>query len=201
MEHSQRTASAQADASKRRYLRLGLVIFVCTFLISLSAFVAYAASRVPPHSAPNRFIHPTTIYSPFTLHRGNAFQGAADRLQVPIYLGAIPLEVSTFAWKAGQSSSASAASLAVVRLRVKVPLSSMNSWYQENFPKPYSQLRKEQILSGPAKEQWFQKLEVRVNEETTLYQATDSSRVRGVVVEPSENSSSEVTLFYYLEGR
>jgi hypothetical protein len=203
MENTQHSASVQLDSNKRRYFVLGLVILFCAFLMSLSAFVAYSASRVPPHSPPNWLIHPMTIYSPFTLHKGNAFQGAADRLEIPVYPGAIPLEVNTFAWKADQSSSATVATgLAVVRLQMKVPLSDVNSWYQGNFPKPYSQLRKEQILSGPAKEQWFQKLDVRVSEDTTLYQATDSSRVRGVIVEsPGNSSSTQVTLFYYSEGR
>lgn len=199
MGNSQHTASVQADANKPPYLTIGLPVFVCSFLISLLAFVAYTASRVPPRSSPNWFIHPMTIYSPFTLHRGHAFQGAADRLQVPVFAGAVPLEVNTFAWRAEQSSSVTG--LAVIRLEVKAPLSSVNSWYQENLPKPYSQLRKEQILSGPAKEQWFQKLDVRVNEEATLYQATDSSRVRGALVESLDNSSTEVTLFYYSEAR
>jgi len=203
MENGQRTASGQVDSNKRRYFVLGLAILFCAFLISLSAFVAYSASRVPPHSSPNWLIHPMTIYSPFTLHKGDAFQGAADRLEIPVYPGAIPLEVNTFAWKADQSSSATVATgLAVVRFQVKAPLLDVNSWYQGNFPKPYSQLRKEQMLSGPAKEQWFQKLDVRVNEDTTLYQATDSSRVRGVIVEsPGNSSGTEVTLFYYSEGR
>jgi hypothetical protein len=201
MEKTHGSSAARSTPNWLRHFVFALVIFVFTTLISVSVFVAYSASRVPPRSAPNWLIHPTTIYSPFTLRRGNAFQGAADRLQAPVYAGAIPFEVATFAWRADQSSSAGAAGLALVRLQVKAPMSSVNSWYQENFPKPYSQFRKEQMLSGPAKEQWFQKLDVRVNEGTTLYQATDSSRVRGVIVEPSDNSSgTEVTLFYYSEG-
>ncbi|MFI5058372.1 MAG: hypothetical protein ACHQLQ_09305 [Candidatus Acidiferrales bacterium] len=201
MEYLRRDWFAQFSKGRRQRFVFALAIFLGTTLISVSSFVAYSASSLSPRTRPNWLIHPKIIYSPFTLHRGNAFQGATDRLQVPVYAGAIPLEVSTFAWNADQSSSASATGLALVRLQVKVPLSLVNSWYQENFPKPYSQLRKEQILGGPAKEQWFQKLDIRVNDETTLYQATDSNRVRGVVIESSDNSSSEVTLFYYSEGR
>ena len=200
MENTQRW---HLDPNKWRYFVLGLAILFCSFLISLSIFVAYSASRVPPQSSPNWLIHPMTIYSPFTLHRGNAFQGATDRLRVPLYPGAIPRELNTFAWKEDQSSSATdPMGLAVVYFQVKAPSLDVNSWYQGNLPKPYSQLRKEQILSGPAKEQWFQKLDVDHAGDTTLYQTTDSSRVRGVIVESLGNGTgTSLTLFYYSEGR
>jgi hypothetical protein len=203
MENTHGSAAAHSASNKLRYFMFSLIIFLFTTLISFSAFVAYSASRIPPPLSPNWLIHPTIIYSPFTLHRGNAFQAGADAFQVPVYPVAIPLEVSTFGWGVDHLSSVAApAGLALVRLEAKGTLAAVNSWYQENFPKPYSQLRKEQILSGPAKEQWFQELDVRINDETTLYQAIDSNRVRGAIVESLGNSgSTRVTLFYYSEGR
>lgn len=197
------TYTALSPRNKPRHFAFGLVILVFSTLLSTSAFLAYSASRIPPRSSPNPVIHPTVVYSPFTLHRGNISQAAEEPLGIPIYAGAVPSLLSTFAWRIEDpSAQPTSAGLVVVRFESKAPLSSVSSWYSQNFPKPYSQLRKEQILAGPAKEKWFQKLDAAIDNNIVLYQAVNSSEALGVVLQSSANSESTgITLFRYSEGR
>jgi hypothetical protein len=197
MENTHSSAAVQSAPKKLRYFMFGPLIFLFSTLLSISAFVAYSTSRIPPRALPNPVIHPMIIYSPFTLHRGNIRQAAEEPLGVPIYPGAVPLELSTFAWGADHSSPPSTSTgLVMVRLEVKAPSSAVSSWYKENFPRPYSQLRKEQILSGPAKEKWFQELDASIDNDTVFYQAAASDGTRGAIIQSGTDSdSSFVTIF------
>jgi hypothetical protein len=197
MKNTHSLAAAQSAPKKLRYLGLGALLFLFSNLLSISAFVAYSTSRISPRASPNPVIHPMIIYSPFTLHRGNIRQAAEEPLGVPIYTGAIPLELSTFAWGTDHSSPPSTpAGLVMVRLEAKAPSSAVSSWYKENFPRPSSQLRKEQILSGPAKEKWFQKLDASIGNDTVFYQAAAADGTRGAIIQPGNDSdSSFVTIF------
>ncbi len=188
--------------SKLRYFLFALTIFVFSLLTSVLAFMSYSVARIPPHSPPNRFLHPMIVYSPFTLRRGNAFEKVGDFLPVPVYAGATPLELSTFARVLDHGPAPPIhGGLVLVRLETKAPFATVNSWYRENFPKPYSQLRGQQILNGVTKDWWFQRLDARVKEETILYQAADSNKVRGAIVESLDDSNTGVTVFYYSEDR
>jgi len=194
--------AARKGRMKLRTLVLGLTVLCMSFVISLTVFIALTVIKNPRHYSQNWFIHPATIYSPFTLHRGSAIQ-SADLLQVPVYPDAVGIEVSTLSWKAERSSmGVTAAGLALIRFDVDVPVAAVNSWYEANFPKPHLQLRKVQIQSGPANEKWFQKLNVRVHDETTLFEAVDGNRLRGVIAESLGNAGrTRTTLFYYSEAR
>jgi hypothetical protein len=200
----QNTQSPSRSVSNRlRYVIVATVVFLFSVFASLSVMIGYVASKLPPHSSPNVFLHPTTIFSPFTLRRGNFSQAAVDRLQIPVYAGAIAKELSTFGWVLDYPpASATSAGLVLLRVEIDRPVATLDSWYQENFPKPYSHLRGQQIVGGVAKERWFQKLDAHINDETTLYQTNDSTRVRGVIVESlGDSSRTGVTVFYYSEGR
>lgn len=199
MEHAY--SSARSAPKRLRRLLLALVVLFFTTLASLSAFIAYSALRVPPRSSPNWLIHPTVVYSPFTIRRGDAFQAALDELRIPAYAAAIPSEVSTFTWRFDHPASApTTVGLVLVRLRTNASASAVRTWYLENLPKPYSHLVEPQILIGPAKERWFQELDVSVSSDTSLYQAATPDGMHGVVVQSLPNSGSTgVTLFRYSE--
>jgi len=203
MENTYSSPATHSARSKLRNLGFALAIFLLATLLSLSAFVAYLASRIPPRSSPNPVIHPMIIDSPFTLHRGNISQAARNPLGIPVHAGAIPLEVSTFGWGVDHPSAPpTPAGLVLVRFEVKDSFPSVSTWYHENFPKPYSLLRKQEIRDGLAKEPWFEKLDVSVNNDTVLYQAVDSDGIRGAIIQPGVSSdSSAVTIFRYSEAR
>jgi hypothetical protein len=82
-------------------------------------------------------------------------------------------------------------------------LPTVENWYEQNLPKPFSRLSDQQILGGPAKETWFQALDLQIGSETVLYRAEDSVAPRGVVLQPSQNNESGtiITTYYLSHGR
>jgi hypothetical protein len=203
MEHSHDSRMLDLIRDKVRYSLLGLLVFLFSASFSILAFVAYSASKLAPRSASNPVIHPMIIFSPFTLHKGNIRQAAEEPLGVPIYAGAVPSELGTFAWREGPSSQLTSSGLVVVRMEVKATRSIVDSWYEHNFPKPCAVTRHEQILTGPAKEPWFKKLDAGIDSNSVLYQSTgDAAITRGVIIQSfSDSESSELTLFQYSQGR
>jgi hypothetical protein len=80
---------------------------------------------------------------------------------------------------------------------------TVKNWYEQNFPKPSSELSNQQILNGPAKEAWFQALDVQVDNETVLYRPEDLMAPRGIILQPSKNNDGGtiITAYYLSHGR
>lgn len=200
MENTHSFSSTRSVPVKLQKFGVALGVFLFASVVSLSAFIAYSTSKLPPRAGPNWLIHPRIIDSPFTLHRGSAFSEAGGILRIPVYPGATASELSTFSWSEKRRPT-QLASLALLRLEVVAPVESVDSWYGENFIKPYSRLREPQILSGPAQEDWFQRLDVIANHDTILYQVADSDGIRGAIIQPGSNShGSLVTIFRCCES-
>jgi hypothetical protein len=181
---------------KLQPLWTALATFILATLVSLVVFIAYAASR--------QWLHPAVVFTPFTLHRGNAFEGATDELHLPIFPGSVPIETGTFDQQGDHSgASSNSVGLALVRLLASAPMPTVKNWYEQNFPKPSSELSNQQILNGAAKEAWFQALDVQVDSETVLYRPEDSMAPRGIILQPSKNNDGGtiITAYYLSHGR
>jgi hypothetical protein len=186
------------SAINRRSLVTALATFVVSILVSLAVCIGYAASRDPREPSSKQWLR--VVFTPFTLHRGNAFEGATEDLHLPIYPGSVPTETGTFD-EQGEHSAASSNSvgLVLVRLLASAPLPTVKNWYEQNFPKPFSELLDQQILAGPAKETWFQTLDLQIDSETVLYRAEDSMASRGIILQPSRaNGGGTIITAYYL---
>jgi len=185
-------------------LLTALATFILATLVSLVVFIGYAASRDPREPSSKQWLRPAAVYTPFTLHRGNAFEGAQDDLHLPIYPGATPIEIGTFDQQGDPSAvSSNSVGLVLLRLQASAPMPTVKNWYEQNFPKPFSELLDQQILSGPAKEAWFQALDVQVDNETVLYRPEDSMAPRGIILQPSKNNDGGtiITAYYLSHGR
>ena|SRR5579859_4576156 len=187
------------DQSYSKQFAIAVALFLLSTLVSLIAFIDYAASRDPREPSSGQFVHPIIVYSPFTLHRGNPFQGATDGLELPTFPSAIPVETGTFGWRVeAPTGSVNSVTLVFIRLQADAPLPTVKSWYDGNFPKPFSELVQQQILAGPGKESWFQAVDAQIGGDTILYRADNSVATRGVILEPSKNVGGTTIRFYYL---
>jgi hypothetical protein len=184
-----------------RRLLTALATFILAMLISLAVFIGYAASRDPREPSSKQWLHPAVVFTPFTLHRGNAFEGATDELHLPVFPSSVPTETGTFDQQGAASSVP--VGLVLVRLLASAPMPTVKSWYEQNIPKPFSELLDQQILNGPAKEAWFQALDVQVDNETVLYRPEDSMAPRGIILQPSKNNDGGtiITAYYLSHGR
>ena len=191
------------SAIKRPSLVTALATFVVSILVSLVVCIGYAASKDPREPSSKQWLR--VVFTPFTLHRGNAFEGATEDLHLPIYPGSVPVETGTFDQQAEPSAASSSSPVGVVLLRLlaNAPLPTVKTWYEQNFPKPFSELLNQQILGGPAKETWFQALDLQIDSETVLYRAEDSMASRGIILQPSKanGGGTIITAYYLSHGR
>jgi hypothetical protein len=189
--------------SNSRHVVLALATFVLSTLVFLIVLIEYAASRDPREPSSKQWLHPLVVYTPFTLHRGDAFEGATEGLHLPIYPGSIPMETGTLDLEPDTSAASPGPTLGVVllRLQVSAPLPTVAAWYKENFPKPYSELLDQRILSGPAQENWFQVLDAQIDSQTILYQTDDSMARRGVLLQTSNDGGTVIRVYYFSRGR
>lgn len=190
------------SAINRRSLVTALATFVVSILVSMAVCIGYAASRDPREPSSKQWLQ--VVFTPFTLHRGNAFEGATEDLHFPIYPGSVPIETGTFDQQGEHSTvSPNSVGLVLVRLLASAPLPTVKSWYEQNFPKPFSELFGQQILGGPAKETWFQGLDLQIDGDTVLYRAEDSMAPRGIILQPSKNNEggTTITAYYLSHGR
>jgi hypothetical protein len=202
----ERGGSSQARSSSKglRYFAITIAVCVCSTILSLTVFIGYAASRDPREPSSRRWLRPAVVFTPFTLHRGNAFKGATDGLHLPIFPGSVPIEIGTFDQKGDHSAASSnSVGLVLVRVLASAPLPTVKNWYEQNLPKPFSELLDQQILGRPGKETWFQALDVQIDRETVLYRAEDSMASRGIILQPSKNNDGGtiITAYYLSHGR
>jgi len=189
-------------APNRRPFVTALASFALSILVTVGVCIGYAASMDPREPSSKQWLR--VVFTPFTLHRGNAFEGATDDLHLPIYRGAAPIETGTFEQQGDHSAaSSSSVGLILVRLLASAPLPAVKDWYEQNFPKPFSELRDQKILGGPAKETWFQALDLQIDGETVLYRAEDSMASRGIILQTSKanGSGTIITAYYLSHGR
>jgi len=203
MEETRPSGSARVRQRKLWPLLTAFATFILAMLVSLAVFIGYAASRDPREPSSRQWLHPAVVFTPFTLHRGNAFAGATDE-HLPIFPGSAPTETGTFDQQGDRSAASShSVGLVLVRLLASAPMPTVKNWYEQNFPKPFSELLDQQILNGPAKEAWFQALDVQVDNETVLYRPEDSMAPRGIILQPSKNNDGGtiITAYYLSRGR
>jgi hypothetical protein len=80
--------------TNKQRLVVALATFIVSALVSLTVCIGYAASRNPREPSSKQWLR--VVFTPFTLHRGEAFEQVIEDVHLPIYPGSVPIETGTF---------------------------------------------------------------------------------------------------------